>query len=103
LQALTLLNDEMFVELAQLLSREAVKLPRGAQVEFFFRKFLTRSPTPTERVLMQKFLQAQRERLGQGELDASQIMDQKNASNELAALGLLARAIMNLDEAVNKQ
>jgi hypothetical protein len=45
----------------------------------------------------------QRERLEQGELDASQIMDQKNASNELAALGLLARAIMNLDEAVNKQ
>ena len=103
LQALTLLNDEMFVELAQLLSREAVKLPGGAQVEFFFRKFLTRSPTPTERVLMQKFLQVQRERLEQGELDASQIMDQKNASNELAALGLLARAIMNLDEAVNKQ
>ena len=103
LQALTLLNDEMFVELAQLMSREAVKLPRGTQIEFFFRKFLTRTPTPSERVIMQNFLQVQRDRLGQGELDSSQIMDQKKASDELAALFLLARAIMNLDETVNKQ
>ena len=103
LQALTLLNDDMFVELVQLLSREAVKLPGDARVGFFFRKLLTRSPTSAERVLTQEFLRAQRERLGQGELDAAQIMGKKNATDELAALALLARVIMNLDETLNKQ
>ena len=42
LQALTLLNDAMFVELAQHLALEAEKLVLDKRIEFLFRKFLVR-------------------------------------------------------------
>ncbi|MGE4550396.1 MAG: DUF1549 and DUF1553 domain-containing protein, partial [Opitutales bacterium] len=103
LQALTLLNDAMFVELAQYLAVEADKMAADKRVEFLFRKFLVRSPSADETALMGAFLEVQRQRLGNGELKASQILGQKNASNEQAALAMLARSIMNLDETVTKQ
>jgi hypothetical protein len=103
LQALTLLNDAMFVELAQHLALEAEKMSAGKRIGFLFRTFLARSPTPNEAALMKQFLETQRQRLGKGELKASQIIGQKNATAEQAALALLARSIMNLDETVTKQ
>ena len=103
LQALTLLNDAMFVELAQHLALEAEKLTVDKRIKFLFRKFLTRPPTRNEATLMKQFLETQRQRLGKGELKAPQIMGQKNATTEQAALALLTRSIMNLDETVTKQ
>ena len=103
LQALTLLNDAMFVELAQHLALEAEKLAADKRIEFLFRKFLARPPSSKEVALMKQYLDTQRQRLGKGELKASQIMGQKNATAEQAALALLARSIMNLDETVTKQ
>jgi hypothetical protein len=103
LQALTLLNDAMFVELAQHLAREVEKQAVDKRIEYLFRKFLTRPPSANEMDLMKQYLDTQRQRLGKGELKASQIMGQKNATAEQAALALLARSIMNLDETVTKQ
>ncbi|MFP6901263.1 MAG: DUF1553 domain-containing protein, partial [Opitutales bacterium] len=103
LQALTLLNDAMFVELAQHVALEADKMTADKRIEFLFRKFLVRPPSPNETALMNQFLETQRQRLGKGELTASQILGQKKATNEQAALALLARSIMNLDETVTKQ
>jgi hypothetical protein len=103
LQALTLLNDAMFVELAQHLALEAEKMASDKRIEFLFRKFLVRPPSANEVALMKQFLETQRQRLGKGELKASQIIGQKNATAEQAALALLARSIMNLDETVTKQ
>ena len=103
LQALTLLNDAMFVELAQHLALEAGKIASEKRIEFLFRKFLARPPSSNEATLMKQFLETQRQRLVKGELKASQIIGQKNATTEQAALALLARSIMNLDETVTKQ
>ncbi|MBO93798.1 MAG: hypothetical protein CMI32_02720 [Opitutales bacterium] len=103
LQALTLLNDDMFVELAWHLAAEAEKMAAEKRIEFLFRKFLVRPPMADETTLMSQFLETQRQRLAKGELKASIILGRKNASNELAALALLTRAIMNLDETVSKQ
>jgi hypothetical protein len=99
LQALTLLNDEMYLELA----REAGKLPVEEPVIALFRRFLTRPPSASEKETLQAYLEAQTRRLEKGELDPAQITGKKGATKDLAANVLLARAIMNLDEAITKQ
>ena len=73
------------------------------RIEFLFRKFLVRPPTIKEADLMKQYLEVQRQRLAKGELKSSQIMGRNNATTEQAALALLARSIMNLDETVTKQ
>jgi hypothetical protein len=47
-------------------------------------------------------LDQQIERLTKGELKPGEIADDKKATPELAGKVLLARAIMNLDEAITK-
>ena len=103
LQALTLLNDAMFVELAQHLALDAEKLEPDERIEFLFRKFLARPPTRKEVDLMKQYFETQWQRLGKGELKSSLIMGRNDATTEQAALALLARSIMNLDETVTKQ
>ena len=103
LQALVLLNDDMYVELARYVAREAEKQPPEERIDFLFRRFLTRPPQNAEEKLMRRFLEAQRERLENGKLNAEKITGDKKASGDQAALFLLARSIMNLDEVVTRQ
>jgi len=101
LQALTLLNDEMFLELARAVGKE-VHLQKKDPVFTLFRRFLTRPPSPEETKALQAYLDQQIERLTKGELKSGEISADKKATPELAGKVLLARAIMNLDEAINK-
>ena len=101
LQALTLLNDEMFLELARAAGKE-VHLQKKDPVPTLFRRFLTRPPSAEEREALQAYLDQQIERLSRGELKPSEIAADKKANPELAGKVLLARAIMNLDEAITK-
>lgn len=111
LQSLTLLNDVVFVEAAQALGRamaeENSATPRET-VEQLFRRCLTRAPDDEECNLLVDYYETQRARLASGELNAAQIanVEDKNASAdetaERAAWTLVARAILNLDEAVTK-
>ena len=67
LQALTLLNDEMYVELA----REAGKLVHQTSkdpVNELFRRFLTRPPSEEESKVLQDYLEQQIDRLKKGQL-----------------------------------
>ncbi len=115
LQALTLLNDEMYLEMAVALARMTVNENRDENVSkeelarqrarFLFRRLLTRPPSERELELLVHFYQSQLHRLGQSELKAAEILDEKEASNEpasneLAAWELVARAVMNLDETI---
>ena len=52
---------------------------------------------------MDNFLAAQFKRLKGGKLEAAKLTGDKKASGDQAALFLLARSIMNLDEVVTRQ
>jgi hypothetical protein len=101
LQALTLLNDEMFLELARAAGKE-VHQQKKDPVPTLFRHFLTRPPSTEETKTLQAYLDQQIDRLTKGELKPGEIAADKKATPELAGKVLLARAIMNLDEAITK-
>lgn len=88
LQALTLLNDEMFMELARHLSERTYNKQQPAEeiATALFRAVLVRPPTAAEQTAMQAFYQQQ---LAQ-QIPAPQ------------AFFLLTRALMNTDEAITK-
>ncbi|HAY75498.1 MAG TPA: hypothetical protein DCY32_07475, partial [Opitutae bacterium] len=101
LQALTLLNDEMYLELARAAGQE-VHQKKDDPVETLFRRFLTRPPKQSEIDALQDYFDQQLHRLQKGEIKSAEIADDPKASPELAGKVLLARAIMNLDEAITK-
>lgn len=110
LQALTLLNDAMFLEFAQALAARVVRETAAAPADdrtalratAIFRRLLTRPPSQTELAALVAFHQQQRERLERGELNADSIAGQPGAAADLAAWAMTARAVMNLDETVVK-
>ncbi len=105
LQALTLLNDQVFVEAAQVLGKQitAQQGDTAAKATDLFRRCLTRPPTDEELQLLQKFYAQQRTRLQSKELDAAAIAGNGEGDPiERAAWTLLARSLLNLDETITK-
>jgi hypothetical protein len=116
LQALTLLNDTVFVEAARALGSEAASAPGTDEdrLRRLFRRVLTRAPEAEESLLLAEFLARQRERFRAGEADAAAIAGGGEKGSEDGARGAgslaeraawtaLARALLNLDEAVSKR
>ncbi|MEX2213469.1 MAG: DUF1553 domain-containing protein, partial [Phycisphaeraceae bacterium] len=105
LQSLTLLNDEMFLEMARALAVSAMKgdMNDRQRAQFLFQRVLTRPAKDNELDAMLAFVRTQSARLKAGELKASDIAGVKDASAAQAAWAMLARVILNLDEAVSKQ
>jgi len=105
LQALTLLNDVVFEEGAQALGGMIAQArgPVDERASQLFRRCLSRVPRGDELPLLVKFYHRQRERLVRKELDATKIAGAgEGDAIERAAWTILARAILNLDEAVTK-
>ncbi len=106
LQALSLLNDTVFMECARALGQLAVKLEgdEAARVELLFRRCLTRPPSNDEREKLIQFYQAQLARFTSGELKAADILEVKEGErlNEQAAWAAVARVLLNLDETITK-
>jgi len=113
LQALTLLNDPMFVEVAQSLGKTALVAggDDATRLRGLARRVLAREFDADELRAITDFLYTQRRRLAAGELDAAKLAGDSAAAAagsgadavELAAWMLTARAVMNLDEAVVKR
>ena len=105
LQALTLLNDEMFYEAAREFGRTAVSDNANPEqtAKNFFRRCLTRPPSKTELKRILDYRDAQLARLQKGEIDARKINGSNAADTDQAAWTLVARAILNLDETITKQ
>jgi hypothetical protein len=106
LQALTLLNDTVFVEAAQALGKTIAA--RSGTVEektaYLFRCVLTRPPTKDELSVLTAFYAAQKARFDARELDAKAIIGEGDGDmNNRAAWTVLARAVLNLDEAIVKR
>jgi hypothetical protein len=106
LQALTLLNDTVFMECARALGQMAVNSKGDAarRVDLLFRRCLTRPPTSEESERLEKFYETQLARCANGELKAAEIMDAKDGQylNEQAAWTTVARVLLNLDETITK-
>jgi len=116
LQALTVLNDAVFLEASQALGNIIASGPRdesaGAstsqsiddRVTLLFRRCLSRPPTRDEREALIKYYQAELTRLKSGELDATKIAGPGESEMKArAAWTLVARAILNLDETITKE
>ena len=105
LQALTLLNDVVFIEAAQALGKKLASEPGSVEerIASLFRRCHTRPPTADETALLAKFFTTQKARFISKELDAQAIAGEGSGdANERAAWTALARAMFNLDEAVTK-
>lgn len=106
LQALTLLNDPMFIEAAQALGRRAIAAGNedAARLRELSRRLLSRELDPEENRALIDYLDAQRARLAAGELAAAKLAGGEASDDvERAAWMLVARALMNLDEAIVKR
>jgi len=103
LQALTLLNDSVFVETSQALARRAMVAASETtdRARLMFRLCLTREPSDTELQDLTAFFESQRSRLAGDSASAAAIAGGE-VSADLAAWTLVARAITNLDEFISK-
>jgi hypothetical protein len=116
LQALTGLNETVFVECARALGKRAV-LEGGAtdaeRVAFAFRLCVARKPTADELDVLVKLLEKPRARFAAGEVSAAEVATGEKqpkeklpdglAMDEWAAYTLVARVLLNLDETITKE
>ena len=105
LQALTLLNDQFFMEASQMLARELVvrKESETSLVKRLFERCLARQPDDLELQLSVKFYREQISRFENNELNATKFASKGEGNpNILAAWTILARAILNTHEFINR-
>lgn len=112
LQALTLMNDPVFIEAAGALARrmatEAKSGDAASQIEHGFRLLLARAPKAAEKQLLVDLYQteltsfrADRQKT-EHVLTSAKLDLKKGDAAELAALFYVANLLMNLDEAITK-
>ncbi len=106
LQALTLLNDAMFLEAAQALGT-AVADRSGTdedKAQWLFRRILTRPPQVQERKLLLEFVHVQQLAWPpRRSIRPRSPAPPKAMSFERAAWTMVARAVLNLDEAISRE
>lgn len=104
LQALLLLNDPMYNELAVSLARRVLRDTdgRSERIERLLWLVLTRPPQSAEIEAVEQYLDHQQQRFESGQLDPAAICKDKQATSTEALWTLAARAVLNLDEAISK-
>jgi hypothetical protein len=106
LQALTLLNDVVFLEAAQTLGRELASRDGSDEerVREAMYRVLTRRPDDEELARLTAFVAAQRERFSQADVDPT-VLAGRGTDNpaEHAAWTALARALLSVDEAIVRE
>jgi len=114
LQALTTLNDPLFVESARALAAQTLATSNSSDAErltFAFRRAVTRPPTEGELDVLTKLLADARERFSKAESaeQAAGLVGNATpetetvAAPERAAWTIVSRVILNLDEAITKE
>ncbi len=116
LQALTSLNEPLFLECAQALSARTLQLGGKTdqeRVTYAFRRCLGRKPDPTELQELLSLLERQRAHLAEGWVSVPELATGKNAvpaslppgatPTQLAAYTVLSRVLLNLDETITKE
>ena len=113
LQALTLMNDETYLEAARKLAERMLReggITVGARIDRGFRLLLGRAARPAERDLLTASLARHLDRFQTDPAEAEKLLTQGESARdaslapaELAAYTLVASTILNLDEAVTKE
>jgi hypothetical protein len=108
LQALTLLNDTLFMEAAQAMGKQIAADKTLASDEDksvrIFRRSLIRIPQPDEIASLAAFAKKQRERFAAKQIDPDQFAGRGEGNAvERAVWTAVARAVMNLDEMIVKR
>ncbi len=115
LQALTSLNEPLFLEAARGLATKALTEGGSAddqRLTYAFRRTLSRPPAPAERDELLSFLSKQRKRLADGWLSAPDLAGYDAESKklpkgitpvDLGAWTALSRVLLNLDETITKE
>ncbi|HTU22702.1 MAG TPA: PSD1 and planctomycete cytochrome C domain-containing protein [Gemmataceae bacterium] len=106
LQALTLLNDTVFVECARALGQRLTAREGDTEerIRYAFRLCLTREPTDSERSRLVRLFEELRIECRDKPQEVSRLAGTKeSASPELAAWVALARTLLNLDEFVSRE
>ena len=116
LQALVSLNETTFMECAQALARKT--LAEGGKtdadkINFAFRRALSRPPTDSERKELLALLEKQKDYIGGGWVNATELATGKNVAlgklppgttpTQLAAYTVVSRVLLNLDETITKE
>ncbi|MBI3466993.1 MAG: DUF1549 domain-containing protein [Planctomycetes bacterium] len=110
LQALTLLNDQVFFESAQAFSRRVLLEQPGSfdeQIEHAFRIALCRTPSVTELCLLRNIVATHRAELQQNPANARTIVGEHPVAGadpvDQAAIAMLGRVLLNLHEFVTRE
>jgi hypothetical protein len=114
LQALTLLNESVFVDCARALGLRAIREGGKTDTErvaFAFRCCTGRLPTDDEGRVLARLLTGQRERIQKGEINAGALATGDQAAklpdgvsaSDAAAFTVIARVLLNLDETITKE
>ncbi len=112
LQALTTLNETLFMECAAALASETI-LHGGRsdqeRIAYAFRRCATRAPKAKDNQILLEFIEKQRERIQAGELKPEDIVpeiiakDTEVAKDDLALWTLASRVMLNMDETIVRQ
>jgi hypothetical protein len=116
LQALTTLNEPLFLETARALAARAL-VKGGAtdpqRLAYAFRRCLARKPSATEQAELIAFLNKETHRYEDGELNAwdmlggnpslAVLLPQGETASQLAGWTALSRVLLNLDETITKE
>ncbi|HCR28846.1 MAG TPA: hypothetical protein DIV79_02360 [Opitutae bacterium] len=113
LQALTFLNEKMYVEAARNLGQRILRdggSSESAQIKFGFEKVLARKPSEKEQSLLEDAYQDYRREFENDLVGAEQLVaigesepDPTLDPRDLAAATTLANTLLNLDETVTKE
>jgi hypothetical protein len=116
LQALTTLNEPVFVECARALALAVVAQGGGTdeeRVTYAFRRVLSRPPTRDEKQERRGLLERQRQRIAEGWVNPHELATGANAlpadlppgvtPTTLAAYTAVSRVLLNLDETITKE
>ncbi|MDB5301524.1 MAG: Protein of unknown function (DUF1553)/Protein of unknown function (DUF1549)/Planctomycete, partial [Phycisphaerales bacterium] len=116
LQALTSLNEPVFVECAQALARKV--LAEGGKsdderIAYAFRRTLSRAPTDGEKKELHSLLDKERQRFAAGWLNPNEVAAGKTepladvppgaTPTDLASYTVVSRVLLNLDETITKE
>ncbi|QDT29709.1 Planctomycete cytochrome C [Gimesia panareensis] len=110
LQALTTLNETLFMECATGLAETTLAsggTTDAQRIDTAFRRCVSRHPSPDEKQLLTKFLQNQRRYFADHPEEVKQLTTTKQtdqaATPELAAWVALSRILLNMDETITKE
>jgi len=116
LQALTSLNETLFVECAQSLARNILSeggTSDAERIQHAFRRVTARPPTTKEQSHLLSLLERQKQHLAEGWVSAGELATGTNAApthlpkgstpTQLAAYTVLSRVLLNLDETITKE